>query len=140
AYKRFEPPLVSDTQTGKHTWDISKVPNVDCLDTCALEFIVTDEVGNLQGDFYSHPFLISATGEAPETAAVVVDKSAPVVAGSSQNAATPNGPVTLIQNAAKGAQSHAATGSANANNRLGAQGLATIVAAAALSAIGMALF
>ncbi|KAK5821938.1 hypothetical protein F5H01DRAFT_377778 [Linnemannia elongata] len=136
AYKRYEPPLLSDTETGKHTWDIAKVPNVDCLDTCALEFIVYDLDGILQGDFYSHPFVISATGEAPQTA----DKSAPVVAGSSQNAATPNGPVTLIQNAAKGAQPQATTGSANTNNRLGAQGLATIAVAAAVSAMGMALF
>lgn len=73
AYKRYEPPLLSDTETGKHTWDIAKVPNVDCLDTCALEFIVYDLDGILQGDFYSHPFVISATGEAPQTA----DKSAP---------------------------------------------------------------
>ncbi|OAQ30614.1 hypothetical protein K457DRAFT_124966 [Linnemannia elongata AG-77] len=136
AYKRYEPPLLSDTETGKHTWDIAKVPNVDCLDTCALEFIVYDLDGILQGDFYSHPFVISATGEAPQT----TDKSAPVVAGSSQNAATPNGPITLIQNAAKGAQPQATTGSANTNNRLGAQGLATIAVAAAVSAMGMALF
>ncbi|KAG0295512.1 hypothetical protein BGZ96_011586 [Linnemannia gamsii] len=78
-------------------------------------------------------------GEAPETAAAVADKSTPVVAGSTQNAETPNGPVTLIQNAAKGAQPHA-TGSANANSRLGAQGIATIAIAAAISAIGLALF
>lgn len=63
-----------------------------------------------------------------------------MVAGSTQNAATPNGPVTLIQNAAKGAQPHATTGNANANSRLGAQGIATIAIAAAISAISMALF
>ncbi|KAF9550712.1 hypothetical protein EC957_012029 [Mortierella hygrophila] len=140
AYKRYEPPLVSDTETGKHTWDIAKIPNVDCLDTCALEFIVSDRSGIPQGDFYSHPFFISATGEALGSAAVVADKSAPVVAGSSQSAATPDGPVTLIQNAAKGAQPHPTTSSANTNNRLGAQGLATIAVAAVASAMGMALF
>ncbi|KAK3829473.1 MAG: hypothetical protein JOS17DRAFT_817926 [Linnemannia elongata] len=140
AYRRYEPPLLSDTETGKHTWDIAKVPNVDCEATCALEFIVSDRDGIPQGNFYSHPFVISTTGEAPETAAVVTDKSAPVVAGSSQNAATPNGPITLIQNAAKGAQPHATTGSANTNNRLGAQGLASIAVAAAVTVMGMALF
>lgn len=77
AYKRFEPPLLSDTETGKHTWDIAKVPNVDCLETCALEFIVSDRDGIPQGNFYSHPFGITATGEPPQTAAVVTDKSAP---------------------------------------------------------------
>jgi hypothetical protein len=62
------------------------------------------------------------------------------VAGSTQNAATPNGPITLIQNTAKGAQPHATAGSANTNSRLGAQGIATIAVVAAISAIGMALF
>ncbi|KAG9069143.1 hypothetical protein KI688_010038 [Linnemannia hyalina] len=138
AYKRYEPPLLSDTEAGKHTWDIAKIPNVDCLDTCALEFIVSNRSG-IQGDFYSHPFLISTTGKAPESATVVADKSAPV-AGSSQSAATPDGPITLIQNAAKGAQPQPTTGSANTNNHLGVQGLATIALAAIVGAMGMALF
>jgi hypothetical protein len=40
-------------------------------------FVVTDQDGTAKGDFYSHPFLISKTGEAPETNAAVADKSAP---------------------------------------------------------------
>lgn len=77
AYQRYEPALVTNIETGKHKLNVPKVPNIDCLQTCALVFVVNDENGNPQGDFYSHPFLISETGELPESAAAIADKSAP---------------------------------------------------------------
>ncbi|KAF9904031.1 hypothetical protein EC991_003129 [Linnemannia zychae] len=134
--------LATKYRLGDHTLDIPQVPDVDCLDTCAIEFLVLEKDGKTpKKDYYSHVFSITATGEAPASAAVA-DKSAPVVAGSTQNAATPNGPITLIQSTAKGAQPHGTDGSSNAAGasvtRLGAQGMAAMVAAAAISAIGMA--
>ncbi|KAF9930726.1 hypothetical protein FBU30_000104 [Linnemannia zychae] len=139
AYKRLAT-LGTNVELGKHTLDIPKVPDVNCLDTCAIEFVVTDEDGNVKedpNDFYSHSFTISSTGEAGPASAAVADKSSPVAAGSVQNAATPSGPVTLIQNAAKGTQPHA-TPSGSSASQLGSATAAVVLAAAA-SAIGMIL-
>ncbi|KAF9089104.1 hypothetical protein BGX29_009768 [Mortierella sp. GBA35] len=139
AYQRLET-LDKEIVLGenKHSLKIEKVPDVKCKDTCAIEFVVVDKDGNSY-DYYSHNFTISAAGDTP-SATAVADKSAPVVAGSNQNAATPNGPITLVQNAAKGAQSHATTSSAPNVHHMGTQGLAAVVLAAAATAISFALF
>ncbi|KAF9127072.1 hypothetical protein BGW39_006111 [Mortierella sp. 14UC] len=140
AYKRLET-LATNVRLGDHTLDIPKVSEADCLDTCAIEFVVHNKDGKtVKGDHYSHVFSITTSGEALPASAAVADKSAPVVAGSNQNAATPNGPITLIQNAARGAQPHGTDSSSRASvARLGAQGMAAMVVAAAVSVISMAL-
>ncbi|KAF9310405.1 hypothetical protein BG003_008574 [Podila horticola] len=106
AYRRLAT-LGKSIVLGTHKLTIPKIPNVSCGNTCAIEFFV-DMEGD-EKDFYSHPFTISATGVATisATSGIIADKSAPVPlsGGMTPNGATPDGPITLVQNAAKGAQS-----------------------------------
>ncbi|KAG0257410.1 hypothetical protein BGZ95_005243 [Linnemannia exigua] len=134
AYKRLKT-LGTKVRLGDHTLDIPEVEDWDCLGTCAIEWVVLgeDDKAN-KGDFYSHVFSITATGEAPPTASTeaVADNSAPVVAGSIQSASTP-----------KGAPLHADNDSSSTSGaivtRMGVQGMAAMAVAAAVSAIGMAI-
>ncbi|KAG0196327.1 hypothetical protein BGX28_010295 [Mortierella sp. GBA30] len=68
AYKRLET-LGKDIVLGTHKLFLSKVPNVDCGSSCAIEFLLDKD----KGDYYTHNFTISATGAA---AASTSDKSA----------------------------------------------------------------
>ncbi|KAI9235105.1 MAG: hypothetical protein BYD32DRAFT_489168 [Podila humilis] len=131
AYKRLET-LAKSIVLGEHTLVIPKVPNVSCGSSCAIEFWLDREVP--VRDFYSHNFTISATASVAITAAtsgIVTDKSAPVSEGMTPNGATPNGPITLVQNAAKANQPSAAA-------HLDTPGLvATIAASLVMTALSM---
>ncbi|KAG0050257.1 hypothetical protein BGZ83_004966 [Gryganskiella cystojenkinii] len=109
AYKRLAT-LGKNVTLGEHSLTLPEVPNVTCGSQCALEFEVEKTLSNgLRGDYYSHPFTISVTGDtvvkAAAGAATTADKSAPPANTPAQTAATPNGPLTQVESAAKGAQS-----------------------------------
>ncbi|GJJ70370.1 hypothetical protein EMPS_02719 [Entomortierella parvispora] len=104
-----------------HNLVIAKVPEVACGSQCAIEFEIASQIANKQrGDYYSHPFTISATGDtvakgtaaAAGGSAVVTDKSAPIPGGSPQTAATPSGPITHVQNAANATQANSSSSAA----------------------------
>ncbi|KAG0378413.1 hypothetical protein BGX24_003906 [Mortierella sp. AD032] len=133
AYKRIKA-LGTKVRLGDHTLDIPEVSDWDCLDTCAIEWVVIGEDGTTtKGDHYSHVFSITATGEAPPVSnTTVADNSAPVVTDPGQNAAAP-----------KGTQPHANdNSSSNASSAIvtpmGVQSMAAMAVAIAVSAIGMA--
>ncbi|KAG0031594.1 hypothetical protein BGZ81_000940 [Podila clonocystis] len=135
AYTRLET-LATSVVLGTHKHIIPKVPNVSCGDSCALEFWLDGE-GKV-GDFYSHSFAISVTGVVTisATSGIIADKSAPVPVsgGMTPNGATPNGPISLVQNTAKGAQSTNQTSAA----KLDTPALvATIAASLVVSALSM---
>ncbi|KAG0093261.1 hypothetical protein BGZ93_005617 [Podila epicladia] len=134
AYTRLET-LAKSVVLGSHKLTILKVPNVSCGSSCALEFLLDGDA--TVRDFYSHNFTISATGvaTASATSGIVADKSAPVPVsgGMTPNGATPNGPITLVQNAAKGAQSATQTSAAQLNTPALVATIAASLVASALS-------
>ncbi|KAG0345118.1 hypothetical protein BG004_003949 [Podila humilis] len=139
AYTRLET-LVKSIRLGEHKLKIPKVPNVQCGGSCAIEFLLDRNI--TPRDFYSHNFTISATATTTTTAStvpvtsatsgIVADKSAPVPVPRG-NGATPNGPITLVQNAAKGAQSENQTSSSP--NTFATSG--TIAAGLVMTALSM---
>ncbi|KAG0361730.1 hypothetical protein BG005_007436 [Podila minutissima] len=135
AYARLET-LAKSVVLGTHKLTIPKVPNVSCGNSCAIEFWLDGEA--IGRDFYSHNFTISATGvtTTSATSSIVADKSAPVPVsgGMTPNGATPNGPITLVQNAAKGSQPETQTSAAQLDTPAL---VATIAASLVVSALSM---
>ncbi|KAI1321761.1 hypothetical protein EDD11_000037 [Mortierella claussenii] len=109
AYQRIET-LGKNVVLGEHKWTIPKVSATTCGSTCAIEFVI--ESGPGKGDHYSHPFTIAPPGAASAGASSITDKSTSASGAPDQNAAAPNGPITLVQDTVKGAQPHAASGAA----------------------------
>ncbi|KAF8940619.1 hypothetical protein BGZ58_005578 [Dissophora ornata] len=136
AYKRLEV-LGKDVHLGDHALTVPKVPSVTCGSSCAIEILIENGPG--KGDYYTHNFTISAAaGGASAASSSAADKSTtvstPGASGSTQNAATPNGPITIVQNAAKGAQSQPANANGATNIYRSGVAMALAVGAAAAAA------
>ncbi|KAF9183227.1 hypothetical protein BGZ50_004381 [Haplosporangium sp. Z 11] len=151
AYKRLVT-LEENVILGSHKLTIPSVPDVNCGNTCAIQFMV--DGGGF--DYYSHSFTISGTGApssipSPSPAAVATtDKSGPgkyssfpvdvltdglifASQGSTSGGAPLNGPITLVQNAAsKGNQEQSMSTSMHTLNQ-GAFTTALILAMCAIS-------
>ncbi|KAF9439007.1 hypothetical protein BGZ76_001459 [Entomortierella beljakovae] len=120
-----------DDRHGKFV--IKKVPSVDCKSSCAIEFLVKGGEG--AGDFYSHNFTITTTEAAlPVSGSAIppADKSTSASGGSAQA----NGPITLVQNAAKGAQPQS-SGMGNSASSIASKGA---LAMALTAVVGMASY
>ncbi|KAG0266464.1 hypothetical protein BG011_002254 [Mortierella polycephala] len=78
AYKRLNT-LGENVVLGSHRLIIPSVPDVNCGNTCAIEFLIVDK----KLDYYSHNFTISDTGAPPSVpspspaAVVTTDKAGP---------------------------------------------------------------
>ncbi|KAI7824385.1 hypothetical protein BC939DRAFT_528581 [Gamsiella multidivaricata] len=128
AYKRLGT-LGKDVVLGDHKLTVSKVPNVSCGSSCALEFWIADGPG--RGDYYTHTFTISTEGVAAANGTAAAIAIVPT-GSTSQDAATPSGPITLVQNTAKGAQLQAAGAST-----IFSQGALALALTAATNAVAL---
>ncbi|KAF9109897.1 hypothetical protein BGX27_007019 [Mortierella sp. AM989] len=108
AYKRIKT-LGEGIVLGSHKLDIPKVPNVDCMSSCAIEIWIGSGQG--KGDFYSHNFTIAIHGATSNSA----DKATSAIGVNTQ----PNGPITMTSSTAKGTQPQAVN-SAGSNANKGA--------------------
>ncbi|KAF9427266.1 hypothetical protein BGZ94_005217 [Podila epigama] len=137
AYQRIEI-LAKGVVLGTHKLTIPKVPKVSCQSSCALEFWLDGE--GMTGDYYSHNFTISATAAplatASATSGIMTDKSAPdATSGAGANGVTPNGPIALVQNAAKGAQPKQEVNAAMGPVKTSFLGLATMIVTSLVASI-----
>ncbi|KAF9209338.1 hypothetical protein BGZ49_005032 [Haplosporangium sp. Z 27] len=123
AFKRIAD-LGKDITLGNHKLVIDKVPDVSCGSTCAIEFVLKSPG---QGDYYSHNFTIAAAGASTAPASSNSTSLAGKVTSVNPGSTQPNGPTTMLQNTAKGAQPQAAN-NANRDVNKGASAMWTTVA------------
>ncbi|KAF9169805.1 hypothetical protein BGX20_009817 [Mortierella sp. AD010] len=96
---------------GIHKLPITKVPNVSCGSSCALQFFIKDGPG--KGYYYTHNLTIAAPGAIPATT-TSSDEAVTAVSGPTTQ---PSGSMTQVQSAANGAQSQAANSAINDINK-----------------------
>lgn len=63
AYQRFLPPLAEKKLLSDLRFDITKVPEVNCASTCAIEWWVTDANGVNKGKYESQTFTIGTADD-----------------------------------------------------------------------------
>ncbi|KAG0010830.1 hypothetical protein BGZ80_001149 [Entomortierella chlamydospora] len=122
--------LGANVVLGIHKLPITKVPDVSCGSSCALQFFIKDGPG--KGYYYTHNFTIAAPGATPATT-TSSDEAATAAPGPTTQ---PSSPTTLAQSAAKGAQSQTANSAINDINK---STLSVMITAAISSAVAYLL-